>query len=204
MSQRERTVTLDADVEPLPKHIKSSMNLIVSMLNDGTSQIDVEIPEISQIAFVVEDLEDGMDRFGSLLDVEPWDVYQFEPPRLTDRMYRGEPHEYSMALALTEMAGMMIELIEPLEGESIYTEHLNEHGEGLHHIACFAFDDLEAVINEFKSVGIETAQSGIFGPEDTDEGVEFFYFDTAAELNGVIFETARNLDELPAPDRRYR
>jgi methylmalonyl-CoA/ethylmalonyl-CoA epimerase len=173
------------------------------MIDDDIPQIDVEIPEVTQIAFVVEDLEDGMDRFGGLLGVKPWEIYRFEPPRLTDRTYRGDSHEYSMALALTEVAGTMLELIEPLEGESIYTEHLEEHGEGLHHIACFAFDDLEAVIEEFERAGMGVLQSGTFGPADTDEGVEFFYFDTAAELNGVIFETARYLDELPAPDRTY-
>jgi len=173
------------------------------MVDADIPQLDVEIPEVTQIAFVVEDLEDGMDRFGGLLGVKPWEIYRFEPPRLTDQTYRGEPHEYSMALALTEVDGTMIELIEPLEGESIYTEHLDEHGEGLHHIACFAFDDLEAVIDEFERAGMGILQSGTFGPEDTDEGVEFFYFDTAAELNGVIFETARYLDELPDPDRTY-
>lgn len=173
------------------------------MLDGDIPQLDVEIPEITQIAFVVEDLDDGMDRFGGLLGVEPWEIYRFEPPRLTDRTYRGESHEYSMALALTEVAGTMVELIEPLEGESIYTEHLDEHGEGLHHIACFAFDDLEAVIDEFESAGMGVIQSGTFGPENADEGVEFYYFDTAAELNGVIFETARYLDELPDPDRTH-
>ena len=173
------------------------------MLNSEVPQLEVEIPEITQIAFVVEDLEDGMDRFGGLLGVEPWEIYRFEPPKLTDRTYHGESHEYSMALALTEVADTMVELIEPLEGESIYTEHLDEHGEGLHHVGCFAFDDVDSVIDEFESAGMGVIQSGTFGPEDTDAGVEFFYFDTAAELNGVIFETARYLDELPDPDRTY-
>ena len=173
------------------------------MVETDIPRLDIEIPEITQIAFVVEDLNDGMDRFGALLGVEPWEIYRFEPPCLTDRTYRGEPHEYSMALALTDVAGTMVELIEPLEGESIYTEHLDEHGEGLHHVACFAFDDLDAVIDEFESAGMGVVQSGTFGPEGTDGGVEFFYFDTAAELNGVIFETARYLDELPDPDRTH-
>jgi len=166
-------------------------------------QLDVAIPEVSQVAFVVEDLDDGMDRFGGLLGVGPWEVYRFEPPRLTDRTYRGEDHDYSMALGLADLAGTMIELIEPLEGESIYTEHLESHGEGLHHVACFAFDDVDAVIEEFEAAGMGVLQSGTFGPADTNEGVEYFYFDTAAELNGVIFETARCLDELPEPDRTY-
>lgn len=167
------------------------------MVVDDIPQLEVEVPEITQIAFVVEDLDDGMDRFGALLGVEPWEVYRFEPPRLTDRTFRGEPHEYSMALAITEVGDTMLELIEPLEGESIYTEHLDEHGEGLHHVGCFAFDDVDAVIEEFEDAGMGVLQSGNF------DGVKYWYFDTADELNGVILETAANLEALPDPDRVY-
>ncbi|MFH5801537.1 VOC family protein [Haladaptatus sp. CMAA 1911] len=56
----------------------------------------------------------------------------------------------------------MIELIEPPKGESLYTEHLAGHGEGFHHIACFAFDDTEAVIEEFVDAGMGGIQSGDF------------------------------------------
>lgn len=159
--------------------------------------LDVEIPEISQVAFVVEDLEDGMDRFGAVLGVSPWQIYRFEPPRLTDTTYRGEPHDYSMALALADVGGVMLELIEPLEGQSIYTDHLDEHGEGLHHVACFAFDDPEGVVAAFEDAGMPVLQSGDFA------GVQYWYFDTQEQLNGVIFETAGNVDALPEPDRVY-
>lgn len=167
------------------------------MATGNIPQLDVEIPELSQVAFVVEDLEDGMDRFDGLLGIGPWEIYRFEPPALTDRTYRGESHEYSMRLALAQLGGTMIELIEPLEGPSIYTEHLEEHGEGLHHVACFAFDDPHAVVDEFESAGLSVLQSGNYG------GTEFWYFDTAAELNGAIFETAANVESMPDPDETY-
>lgn len=160
-------------------------------------QLDVEVPEITQVAFVVEDLEDGMDRFSNLLGIGPWDVYRFEPPALTDRTFRGESHEYSMRLALADVGETMLELIEPLEGPSIYTEHLAEHGEGLHHVACFAFEDPHAVIESFEDAGMPVIQSGNF------DGVEYWYFDTADELNGTIFETAANLEAIPEPEMTY-
>ena len=160
-------------------------------------QLDIEIPEITQVAFVVEDLEDGMDRFSNILGVGPWDVYRFEPPALTDRTFRGESHEYSMRLALADVGETMLELIEPLEGPSIYTEHLEEHGEGLHHVACFAFEDTHAVIDAFEDAGMPVIQSGNF------DGVEYWYFDTADELNGTIFETAANLEAIPEPEMTY-
>ncbi|WP_129114782.1 VOC family protein [Halegenticoccus tardaugens] len=156
--------------------------------------LDVEIPEISQVAFVVEDAGDAMDRFGAVLGVDVWHLYRFEPPRLADTTLRGEPHDYSMLLALADVGGTMFELIEPLSGESIYTEHLETHGEGLHHIACFAFDDPEGVVTAFEEAGISVLQSGVFVE------TPYWYFDTQEHLNGVIFETAANVDALPEPD----
>ncbi|WP_254545995.1 VOC family protein [Halomarina pelagica] len=160
-------------------------------------QLDVEVPEISQVAFVVEDVEDGMDRFGAVLGVGPWQLYRFEPPALHDTTYRGEERDYSMILALATVGDTMIELIEPLTGPSIYTEHLEEHGEGLHHVACFAFEDAPSVVEEFEEAGMPVLQSGVY------EETPYWYFDTAERLNGVIFETADNVDALPEPDGTY-
>ncbi len=160
-------------------------------------ELDVEIPEVSQVAFVVEEIEDGMDRFGALLGIGPWQLYRFEPPTLSETTYRGEPHDYSMILSLADAGGTMIELIEPLSGPSIYTEHLEEHGEGLHHVACFAFDDPHRVVELFEDAGMGVLQSGVYGE------TPYWYFDTAKQLNGVIFETAANVGALPEPDDTY-
>jgi len=159
--------------------------------------VGVELPEVTQLGIVVADIEDGMDRFGALLGVGPWDIYRFEPPALTDTTLRGEPHDYSMILALAYAGETMIELIEPLEGESLYTEHLDEHGEGLHHVACFAFDDPETVVQQFEDAGMDVLQSGVYGE------TPYWYFDTREQLNGIIFETAANIDALPEPDDTY-
>lgn len=164
-------------------------------MDPAIPDLDLTVPEISQVAVVVEDLGDGMARFGSLLGAGPFDVYRFEPPRLTETTFRGEPHDYSMALGLADIGGTMLELIEPLTGESLYTEHLEAHGEGLHHVACFAFADPEAVVDAFEAAGYPVVQSGNFA------GTHYWYFDTAEALNGVVFETAANTGQLPDPDR---
>lgn len=167
------------------------------MVDDTIPDTGIEIPEITQVGFVVEDLEDGMERFGSILGIGPWEIYQFEPPRLSETTYRGEDHDYAMTLALADLAGMMVELIEPTDGKSIYTEHLEEHGEGLHHVACFAFENTERTVQQFEDAGMELLQSGTF--VDTP----YWYLDTQEQLNGVIFETATNLESMPEPDETY-
>ncbi|WP_049996282.1 VOC family protein [Halococcus sediminicola] len=167
------------------------------MAIDTIPDAGVEIPEITQVGIVVEDIEDGMERFDSILGISPWEVYRFEPPKLSETTYRGEDHDYTMTLALADLAGMMVELIEPTEGKSIYTEHLEEHGEGLHHVACFAFENTEETVQQFEEAGMEVLQSGTF--VDTP----YWYLDTQEQLNGMIFETATNLESMPEPDETY-
>jgi len=162
---------------------------------DDIPELAVEIPELTQVGIVVEDLEDGMARFGNLLGIEPWDAYTYEPPELTDTTYRGEDIEYGMRLCFGYAGDLMFELIEPTIGPNIYADHLEEYGEGLHHLACFAFEDPASVVAEFEAAGMPVLQSGFC------HGANFWYVDTRAELNGVIFETGdRNVRDAPLPE----
>jgi hypothetical protein len=157
--------------------------------------IKVDVPDIDQVGLVVEDLEDGMERYSSLLGVAPWDVYTYEPPTLTDTTYRGEEAEYGMRLCIGYAGDMMIELIEPTIDPNIYSDHLQEHGEGIHHIACFSFEEPKAVVEEFEKAGMPVLQSGFA------HGANFWYLDTAEKLNGVILETGdRSVRDAPLPE----
>lgn len=161
-------------------------------------ELSVELPEIDQVAIVVEDLDDGMARFRAVLGVEPWTVFRFEPPELTDTTYRGEEAEYGMVLAIGYAGDTMIELIEPTIDPNVYRDHLDEYGEGLHHVAYFGWDEEEAmaVIEEFEAAGMPVIQSGHY------EGTDFWYFDSQEELNGLMFEIGVRRDvENRVPER---
>ncbi|MEY7847667.1 VOC family protein [Natrarchaeobius sp. A-rgal3] len=161
------------------------------------SDLDVELPELSQIGIVVEDLADGMDRFGAMLGVEPWHVYRFEPPELAEATYRGEETHQSWRLALASVGDVDLELIEPLEGENTYTAHLEEHGEGIHHVACYAFEDPRVVVERYEDAGIPVLQSGVY------QGGPFWYLDTREEMNGVVLEVVDLPEDGPESDRTY-
>jgi hypothetical protein len=152
----------------------------------------VTIPEISQIAFAVEDLYDGMDRFGSILGIDEWEVYRFEPPTLSDQRHHDEEVDNSHRIAVTypEDDDIMIELMDPLSEPNLYSDFLEEHSEGMHHFACFEFDDHEGVVERFEDAGIPVLQYGKFAE------TEFWYFDTQDVLNGATFEIVKN----PYPD----
>lgn len=155
--------------------------------------LNFDLPAIDQVALVVEDLKDGMDRFGNILGLGPWEILRFESPALSETTYRGREVEYGMLLALADAGSTTIELIQPTQEPNIYTDHLNEHGEGLHHVAYFGWSESRTyhVIEAFEAAGMGVLQSGNF------KGTEYWYFDTADQLNGLIFETAirRNTED---------
>lgn len=90
-----------------------------------------------------------------------------------------------------------IELIEPLEGPSVHRDFLAEHGEGVHHVACFEFDDPYAVAEAFAEAGVPIVQEGTW--YDT----HYMYFDTAAHMDELCFETLAGGDVDPGPKYVY-
>ena len=162
-------------------------------MDPAIPQLEIELPGIDQVAIVVEDLKDGMDRYRAILGIEPWTVYRFEPPDLAETTYRGDDVDYGMLLALGDAGDTMIELIEPTMGPNLYADHLQEHGEGLHHVAYFGWaeDETYEILETFEAAGMPVIQSGNY------LGSEFWYLDTVDELNGLCFETAvrRNVDD---------
>jgi methylmalonyl-CoA/ethylmalonyl-CoA epimerase len=156
--------------------------------------LDVTLPALDQVGFVVRDLEDGAERFRSFLGVGPWAVWEFEPPALSERTYRGAPAQFTMRIAIATVGDLMLELIEPGDGPSVHRDFLDDHGEGLHHVACFSFGDTDRVIETMSDAGAPVVQRGRFGDST------FTYLDTTDLLNGVLFETGTNIDGVPAPD----
>lgn len=101
---------------------------------------------------------------------------------LLGQTVRGKPSDYMMDLRYAEggVGGLKFELVQPLEGESIYKEFLDKKGEGIHHIA-FTVDDLDKEIAEMAERGFKVIQTG-----QTSRG-KFAYFDTD-KLGGVVIE----------------
>ncbi len=73
---------------------------------------------------------------------------------------------------------MDLEFISPIEGRPIYTDFLEQHGEGLHHIA-FTVDDLDAETAKLEAKGVP-----VLTKVRRPTGRGFVYFD----FGNVIFE----------------
>ena len=85
-----------------------------------------------------------------------------------------------MRIGFAKIGELQWELIEPLDNESIYSEFLQECGEGLHHIA-FDVENYDDTIGACKDKGIGVLQGGTVGKTG------FAYLDTQKAL-GCITE----------------
>ena len=140
--------------------------------------------------WVVNDLEAVARSLADSLSIQ-WGVWTISPDDCT---VNGEEVPYSFRLAVAQVGDSNFELIEPLEGHSVYVEHLATKGEGFHH-TCLIYQSHEAMRaarDELADQGRVMIQSGALG----DAG-EFYYFhmpenDSALEL--------LYLTELPPPE----
>ncbi len=161
-----------------------------------TSQhlLPIHLGDVLQTGLVVRHLQKSIEAYWRLLGIGPWRIYTYEPPKLREGTVRGKRVEYAMRVALAQAGPTQLELIQPLYGSSIYAEHLESKGEGLHHIQS-KVDNIQEVLGGLDAAGIGVLMSGKFG-----EG-EFYYLDTESRL-GVIYEIFRRKTR-PEPDAVY-
>jgi hypothetical protein len=154
---------------------------------------------ISQIAVVVNDLQNTMELYTKLLGWGPWNVYRHEPPRLHHTVLRGADVDYTMLGAETHVGEMGFELLQPREGPSIYREWLDQHGEGLHHVAVMLhdFDESTELKKRFDDVGASVLMGGRIG-----ETIEFYYLDTEPSLKIIVESGSGHAIDL-VPDYVY-
>ena len=138
---------------------------------------------IAQICVVVEDLDKALKTYHELLGWAPWHIYDYEPPLVHSRHLHGKEEAFTMIGAECEVQpGLWFELIQPLEGPSIYKEHLEKHGEGLHHLAISmpSVEASEAFQKKYRGMGCEVSM----GAKMADQ-VDFCYVD-ATPLKFVV------------------
>ena len=144
-----------------------------------------------QVAMLVEDLEASVQMWSTALGLSDWKIYTYSQDNVADPMYRGQPGKFKMRLAIAGTSPQ-IELIQPLEGPSIYHDWIAEHGYGMHHLGFFV-PSVESAMRSLEEDGFEIIQSGRGYGLDYDGG--FAYIETPGTL-GLVLEA------IEVPKRR--
>ena len=149
-------------------------------------------PSLDQIGIVVRDLRSMVATLEQLLRIRGFRVLEWPiegiDPQAT---YHGEPGNFRLLLAFATTGKTQIEIVQPLEGQNIYSDFLEEHGPGLHHFRLNV-PDFEERVESLEARGIEKIASGT----GVHVGSKWAYFDTSELLEGVVVELRKRLDDV--------
>ena len=125
----------------------------------------VKVKGINQICIDVWDAQKVAENYWNILGIGPWEIYSWEAPLVYDRTYHGKPTWGREKMALAQVGGVQLELMEPVDGDSVHRDFLMEHGEGLHHLN-FLVDDVDATAEILAREGFPSVQSGRWEPKE--------------------------------------
>ena len=125
------------------------------------SPAKAKVNGINQVCIVVKDAQLAAENYWNILGIGPWDIYAWEAPLVYDYKYYGKPAWARTKMALAQVGAVQLELMEHIDGVSIYQDFLMEHGEGLNHLN-FLVDDVDATAEILAKEGFPSIQSGRF------------------------------------------
>ena len=156
------------------------------------------IGRVDQLCFLVEDIDRGVAEYSELFPATHWRGYRYAPDTVPALGYRGDPGRFAFWVALSD-TDPQIELIQSLEGPSIYTEWIEQRGLGFHHIGTFT-KTIDADVAALEARGMSVSQWGRGYGLDGDGG--FAYLDSLEQI-GVVLELIEIPKRRRTPDREW-
>jgi hypothetical protein len=140
-----------------------------------------------QVGVVVKDLDRKIENLNKIYSMGPFRIIEWPPEGRTDmqKVYHGQPGEFTCRLAFADLGTVELELIEPLQGPSIWQDFLDKHGEGIHHIRFNTFDE-KPILDHLANNSVEVEMSG----NGTRPGTAFYYLGTEDQI-GFTLEIMR-------------
>ena len=135
---------------------------------------------VTQIGFVVNDIEKTSQAFADFLGVEKPQWSLTDTIDKTHGEFNGEPCPARAKLAFFHVGETLdIDRIEPDETPSVWRNVLNEKGEGVHHIA-FVVNGMKEKILALEGNGMKLLQRGEY------TGGRYAYIDCVDQLKTIV------------------
>jgi hypothetical protein len=149
-----------------------------------------------QTAFITDDIHASMRELTRTLGAGPW--FLRERGVFPKQIYQGQPAQTALAIALGYAGEMQFEIIQQLDDSpSVYRDHVERNGYGLHHFGMAA-TDYSAALAHHQAMGDTLVYEA-----EVVNGARVGYFDTHARLPAMI-EVIEFLPATQAMFRRFR
>jgi beta-galactosidase len=170
------------DTEPEGKYV-------LGLVHDPEAAAPGSAPpgrKVVQYAFAVRRLEPVLAYWSRL----GFDDRSVTHPPLWDLRYHDQPGTFDAELGWQRHGRVPYEWILPLQGPTVYRDHMDTHGEGFHHIA-FEVADLDEEVARWNALGFPFVQGGAWGEKGKPGWGRFAYQDTQA-IGGADVELLWN------------
>ena len=142
---------------------------------------------VAQVGIIVKDIDKTTKDWAELLGIPAPKWFLTDPVETANTQYHNRPTSARAKLAFIDLGQVQLELIEPVGGPSTWKDHLDQKGEGVHHIA-FVIRGMDGQIQVLENRGMPIVQRGDY------EGGCYSYIAAEAKL-GVVLELLENFTE---------
>ncbi|MCL4465677.1 MAG: VOC family protein [Chloroflexi bacterium] len=163
-------------------------------------QPSFRLNKIAHVCLVVKDIDKSMAAYYRDFGVGPWRLVTYGSADCAEgSTYRGQPGNFRMRFALTDVGGLTLEMVQTLQGPTIYDDHLKKCGESVHHMGIIV-DELDKAVAEFAAMGFKPIMTAR-GWGKSHDG-HFAYMGTEDAL-GVVYELVKMPTVRFDPDGFY-
>lgn len=136
------------------------------------------ISALSHVGIVVKDVDKTIKFLSSIWDIGPTQTIVYSPSK--EELIVGEP--FTAKIGSVNLGTVTLELIQPLKGESLWSDFLKAKGEGIQHIA-FGVSNYDEVVSKVQEQGNKMVAGSVF------KGKRWCFFDTKP---GIVIEISEN------------
>ncbi len=112
--------------------------------------------------------------------------FQINYPELGNMHYYGEPTDHELIQGWQRHGTVSYEWCIPVTPPIVYDDHINSHGEGIHHLA-FSVDDMDRVLEDYAARGYVNSMGGTWGEDGKPGSGRYEYIDLE-DAGGVTME----------------
>ena len=134
-------------------------------------------PDLYHVNMAVKDLDKTAQLLSSIWGLGPWQTVEQSLEKDWLEMIVGEPCKIKVAFA--KLDPIILELIQPVEGRSYWSQFIETKGEGINHIA-FSVSNWQEMAAKLKEHGGRMVAGGVQG------GMHWGYFE--AKPGGIVVE----------------
>lgn len=141
----------------------------------------IMLGEPYHVCIVVRDVEKSAAMYAALLGIGPFTVRQVSGSPETATVH-GRPASYTLKFGYARTGSIILELVETVEGHTVYQEFLERHGEGLHHLGFRRPPPLDRELRRWQDLGFWPIQVN----RRDDPAYGWAYLDTQERLGFTV------------------